>query len=207
MTHTLVTLDRDGTLIDFVRDPELGAVVTAFHPSHLRLLPGVVEGLRLLADRGCRFAIATNQPGAAKGEVPASAIERTHNALVALLAGRGVRIDAVEACLHHPTGGPGGDPSLVGACSCRKPAPGMLLRLAERFGVAPERCFHLGDTLADVEAAHAAGFRSGLLLAARCELCPLVGGGSGHESSCRHRATLTERSFEELAARVAAALD
>ena len=52
-----VLLDRDGTLIDFHRDAELGAVVSAFHPDQLRLLPGVVAGLAALRDAGFTLAI------------------------------------------------------------------------------------------------------------------------------------------------------
>ena len=38
----------------------------------------------------------------------------------------------------------------------------------------------LGDSAADVAAAHAAGMRAGLVLdTRRCELCPLKGGGGG----------------------------
>ena len=61
-----VVLDRDGTLIDFYRDPELGVVTPAFHPDHVRFLPGVIDGLSILRDAGYAFAIATNQPHAAK---------------------------------------------------------------------------------------------------------------------------------------------
>ncbi len=64
-----VILDRDGTLIDVVRDDETGTVSVAFHPDQLRLLPGVVEGLKLLAAAGYGFALATNQPGPAKGQI------------------------------------------------------------------------------------------------------------------------------------------
>lgn len=170
-------LDRDGTLIDFHRDAELGAVASAFHPSQIRLLPGVVEGLRALRQAGFVLGIATNQPGAAKGQIPRSAIEATNRALVRLLAEQGIEIAAVATCLHHPEGGPGGDASLVRACDCRKPAPGLLFELCRDLDVAPAHCWMLGDTAADVEAARRAGMRSGLLLdTRRCELCPLRGG-------------------------------
>ena len=65
----LVVFDRDGTLVDFHRDAELGVVTPAFHPSQLRFQPGAFAALRLLAAAGHRIAIATNQPGAAKGEL------------------------------------------------------------------------------------------------------------------------------------------
>ena len=167
-------LDRDGTLIDFHRDAELGAVVSAFHPDQIRLLPGVIEGLRALRDAGFILAIATNQPGAAKGQIPAAAITRTNAALVAILAREGISIAEVAVCGHHPEGGPGGDPTLVGPCACRKPAPGLLTDLARSLDLDVGASWMIGDTDADVLAAHRAGMRAGLLLDdRRCELCPL----------------------------------
>ncbi|WP_434048155.1 MULTISPECIES: HAD-IIIA family hydrolase [Sorangium] len=169
-------LDRDGTLIDVVRDPELGVVVTAFHPDQIRVLPGVLEGLRRLSDAGFLLAIATNQPGAAKGQVPWAAIERTNRALVDGLREAGVAIAALAACPHHPEGGPGGDPALIGPCACRKPMPGMLTSIARDLDLDVAASWMIGDAPSDVAAARAAGMRAGLLLdRRRCELCPLRG--------------------------------
>lgn len=172
----LAILDRDGTLIDLVRDEETGAIVTAFHPAQLRLLPGAVEGLRALAGAGFVLAIATNQPGPAKGQISRAAVARTNAALLALLEAQGVSIAAVEVCEHHPEGGPGGDPHLVRACDCRKPRPGMLRSLLARLGGDPARSWAIGDSPADIEAGRAAGLGTALLLPrSRCELCPLRG--------------------------------
>jgi D-glycero-D-manno-heptose 1,7-bisphosphate phosphatase len=169
-----IVLDRDGTLIDFVRDPELGSVVSAFHPDQLRIYPGVVEGLSALQNAGFALAIASNQPGPAKGQIPLAAVHRTNAALVDMLAARGVHIEAVEVCLHHPEGGPGGDPALATACDCRKPRPGMLLALAAKLGLDPKSSWMIGDAAVDVAAARAAGFRAGLVFdPGRCEMCPL----------------------------------
>jgi D-glycero-D-manno-heptose 1,7-bisphosphate phosphatase len=169
-------LDRDGTLIDFHRDAELGAVVSAFHPDQIRLLPGVIAGLHALRDAGFLLAIATNQPGAAKGQIPWAAIARTNDALVAQLAREGIVIAEVAVCGHHPEGGPGGDDALVRICDCRKPAPGLLLGLARSLDLDAAQSWMIGDSDADVGAAHRAGMRAGLLLdLRRCELCPLRG--------------------------------
>jgi D-glycero-D-manno-heptose 1,7-bisphosphate phosphatase len=180
MSRPVAILDRDGTLIDFVRDAELGVVTPAFHPSQLRLLPGALAGLEALRDAGFAIAIATNQPDAAKGLVPASAIERTNAALVARLEEAGVPIAGLAACLHHPEGGPGAEPALVRACGCRKPAPGLLVELCDRLDADVARSWMIGDTAADVGAARAAGLRAGLLFReGRCELCPLRGAPDG----------------------------
>ena len=169
-----VLLDRDGTLVDFVRDADLGVVTPAFHPRQLRLLPGVIAGLCRLQAAGFALAIATNQPGAAKGELPREAIARTNAALLDLLAGHGIVVAALEVCLHHPRGGASGDASLVTPCNCRKPAAGMLERIVGRLGLDRAGSFMIGDSAVDLAAARAAGLRPALLMQpGRCELCPL----------------------------------
>ena len=195
-------LDRDGTLIDFHRDAELGAVVSAFHPDQIRLLPGVVEGLHALAGAGFTLAIATNQPGAAKGQIPWGAIARTNDALVARLAREGITIAEVAVCAHHPEGGPGGDDALVRDCDCRKPLPGLLLGLARSLDLDAAQSWMIGDTDADVRAGHRAGMRAGLLLdLRRCELCPLRERGDRGEITPDRVAP----RFDELAAAIVAA--
>lgn len=175
-----VILDRDGTLIDVVRDEETGAIVTAFHPSQIRLLAGVVAGLKTLASAGYLLAIATNQPGPAKGQCSRDAVMRTNDALVSMLAHEGIIIAKVATCMHHPEGGPGGDPALIGACGCRKPKPGMLTDLITALDLDEATSWVIGDTTSDVEAGRAAGIRTALVFdTKRCELCPLRDGPAG----------------------------
>jgi D-glycero-D-manno-heptose 1,7-bisphosphate phosphatase len=172
-----IIVDRDGTLIALLREETSGLLSVAFHPDHLRLLPGVVAGLRALSAAGYVLCIATNQPGPAKGEFSRDAVERTHAALLSLLAGEGVPIASLHACLHHPTGGPGGDPALVGPCSCRKPEPGLLLAALKSAQLDPAQTWMVGDSPTDIQAAERAGLRSALVFSTgRCELCPLRGG-------------------------------
>ncbi len=160
-----VLLDRDGTLIEVLRDAETGLIYTAFHPDHLRMLPGTKEGLRLLQDAGFRLAIATNQPGIAKDQFPLAAIERTNQALVERLDSEGIHIEAVEMCPHSPQ---------VAPCDCRKPKPGLLLRLLERLGADAASSWMVGDADTDMEAGRNAGVHTALLFApGRCELCPI----------------------------------
>jgi D-glycero-D-manno-heptose 1,7-bisphosphate phosphatase len=191
-----VILDRDGTLIDVVRDEETGVISTAFHPDQVVILPGVVEALRALAEAGYVLAIATNQPGPAKGQFSAAAVQRTNEALVARLGAEGIRVAQLEVCMHHPVGGPGGDPALVGPCECRKPKPGMLETIARRLGLTPGHVWMVGDSAADVEAGAAAGMPTGLVFPSnRCELCPLRAGVDALGRRARptvHGATLLE---------------
>lgn len=188
-TRPGVILDRDGTLIDVVRDEETGTISVAFHPDHVRFLPGVLDGLKLLAAAGYGFAIATNQPGPAKGQISEAAVERTNRALVERLAAESIVIDALEVCLHHPS---------VSECECRKPKPGLLLNAIARAGFDPARTWMIGDSSSDVEAGHAAGVRSALLFVSnRCELCPLRDGPAV-------RAELVAPRFDDLAREIIA---
>jgi D-glycero-D-manno-heptose 1,7-bisphosphate phosphatase len=186
-------LDRDGTLIDVVRDEETGFVGVAFHPSHVRLLPGAVEGLLALRDAGFVFAIATNQPAPAKGQFSVEAVERTNTAVVERLAAEGIEVKSLQVCMHHPT---------VSPCTCRKPAPDLLTRAAADMGVAIGDCWMIGDSTSDVAAARAAGARSALVFdTRRCELCPLRNGPVGDLPDVRG-ATIAECAARILGAAV-----
>ena len=192
-TRTPVAIfDRDGTIIDVVRDEETGVISVAFHPAQLRLLGGAVDGMRTLQDAGYALAMATNQPGPAKGQMSVSTVERTNEALVRMLAGHGLRIAALEVCLHHPEGGAGGAPELVRVCDCRKPKPGMLQALMKRLDGDETRSWMIGDGAGDLEAGRAAGLKTALVFAKnRCELCPLREGPRALAPDV-HGATLLE---------------
>jgi D-glycero-D-manno-heptose 1,7-bisphosphate phosphatase len=185
-------LDRDGTIVDVVRDEETGTIGVAFHPDQLRLLPFALEGMRALRDAGFVLAMATNQPAPAKGQFSAAAVARTNDALVSMLASAGVPVAAVEVCMHHPQGGPGGDASLVGACDCRKPKPGMIVSLLAKVGADRATSWMIGDSESDVTAGRTAGVKTGLVFASnRCELCPLRDGPASLRPDA-HGVTLAE---------------
>jgi D-glycero-D-manno-heptose 1,7-bisphosphate phosphatase len=159
-----ILLDRDGTLIEPVKVPKTGELRSAFDPSEIQIMPGVIEGLRQLRDAGFVFALTTNQPGPAKGQASQRAVTRTNLALLSRLREHGIDFSAVEVCLHHPHGGPGGDASLIRDCDCRKPKPGLLERAIVAADLDRAQSFMVGDSLVDLVAGRAAGVRVGLVL-------------------------------------------
>jgi len=160
-------LDRDGVLVEILRDPELGVLYTAFEPDQLRPTRDAVGAVQNLRALGFECIVVSNQPGPAKGHFPLAQIDRMNARLRELF-----HLDAVYSCPHHPEGGPGGDPTLIRNCECRKPRPGMILQAARERGIDLAGSVLIGDSLDDVRAGKAAGVRTILLNGGRCELCP-----------------------------------
>jgi D-beta-D-heptose 7-phosphate kinase/D-beta-D-heptose 1-phosphate adenosyltransferase len=133
----LVLLDRDGTLI---RN-------SPFDPSTVELLPGVVEALRDLQAAGYRLCLVTNQQGIGLGYFGYHDFIEGNRKLLGLLGREGIAISKIYFCPH----------SLADSCDCRKPAPGLILRALREQNIAPDRCFVVGDSESDIEAAQSAG--------------------------------------------------
>ena len=148
----LVVIGRDGVLNRF--RSEHVAQADEWEP-----LPGALEAVARLNHAGWRVVIATNQPGLGTGLLDMSGLNAVHIRMNEMLARQGGRIDAVFICPHTAEDG----------CDCRKPAPGLLLKISERFGVELPTVLVLGDTLRDLQAAHAAGSEPHLVRTGRAE--------------------------------------
>ena len=154
MNSPAVFLDRDGVLNDLVPDPVSGLPESPLDPSDVLLLPGVVEALKRLRGAGYALVGVTNQPAAAKGLVTLERLNEVQARVVGLLAEQDVGFDRFAVCPHHPAGLV---PSLTRRCSCRKPAPGMLLDAIREVGLRADASWMVGDSDDDVAAGLAAG--------------------------------------------------
>ena len=131
----LVLFDRDGTLVrDFPYNGD---------PEWVRPVDGAKEALDRLRGRGVRVGVVSNQSGVARGLITRADVEACNARLEELLG----PFDVIRYCPHGPDDG----------CSCRKPAPGMVLDACAALSVDPARCVVVGDVAADVDAAMAAG--------------------------------------------------
>ena len=143
----LVVLDRDGTLNE---DPE-----DFLHgPGDWKPLPGAIEAVARLNHAGWRVVIASNQSGLGRGLFDVATLNDIHARMHKELALAGARIEAVFFCPHAPED----------HCDCRKPAPGLFLQIARRFGVPPGQMVAVGDSVRDAQAASAAGCEPHLVL-------------------------------------------
>ena len=146
----IVILGRDGVLNQYRE-----AHVTA--PEEWVPVPGALEAVSRINHAGWHTVVATNQAGIGRGMIDMAAVNSVHARMNQLLLAQGARVDAVFFCPHTPQDG----------CDCRKPRPGLLLEIGRRYGVDLARVPMVGDTLRDLQAAHAAGCEPHLVLSGR----------------------------------------
>lgn len=144
MKKAAIFLDRDGTL-----NVEKGHL---FRHEDWEWIPGAIEAIIKIKRMDFLAIVITNQAGVARGYYDESAIHDLHNNVNYLLGQSGTKIDAFYYCPHHPQYG-----AMV-ECSCRKPAPGLLLRAKADYDIDTKRSWFIGDKLSDIEA----GFRAGV---------------------------------------------
>jgi len=153
-------LDRDGVLNELVPNAVSGTPESPQSVADVRLIAGAAAAVRALARAGFVLVCVTNQPAAAKGEASVEQLRAVHERVISLLARQNARLDASRLCLHHPAGSAH---TLSRSCTCRKPAPGMLLDAAAELALDLRASWMIGDTDADVAAGHAAGCRTILI--------------------------------------------
>jgi histidinol-phosphate phosphatase family protein len=135
-------LDRDGTLNESVE--YLG------EPEKMKLLPGVVEGLKQLNELGYLTVLVTNQPGIGMGYFSREDFYRVNRVLLKAASAGGAKIHKIYFCPH----------SHAEECSCRKPKTGMIDLAFAELSIDKSRSVVIGDTTLDIKLAENAGLQS-----------------------------------------------
>ncbi|WER46508.1 D-glycero-beta-D-manno-heptose 1,7-bisphosphate 7-phosphatase [Cupriavidus sp. WKF15] len=147
MPPKFVILDRDGVInLDsdqFVKSADEWVPIE-----------GSLEAIAAMNQAGYRVVVASNQSGIGRGLFEMSALNAMHEKMYKALANLGGRVDAVFFCPH----------TAADACDCRKPKPGLLDQIGERFGIELKGVPIVGDSLRDLEAGVAVGCTPHLVL-------------------------------------------
>ncbi|MDC8786513.1 D-glycero-beta-D-manno-heptose 1,7-bisphosphate 7-phosphatase [Roseateles koreensis] len=136
----LVIMGRDGTINQY-REDHVKAI------EELQPLPGALEAVARLNHAGWHTVMATNQPGIGRGLLDMASLNAIHIRLNQMLAEKGGRLAAAFFCPHTPEE----------ECACRKPLPGLVHQIGERFGVDLSTVHMVGASLGDLQTAQAAG--------------------------------------------------
>jgi D-glycero-D-manno-heptose 1,7-bisphosphate phosphatase len=138
----VVLLDRDGVINK--KSPKADYVKNW---KEFKFLPGAIDGLVMLSERGYEIYIITNQPGVARGLMTKEDVDTIHANMRGELARHSVIINGIYVCFHGWDEG----------CECRKPKPGLLYQASREHFFDLTKAVMMGDDDRDGEAAKAAG--------------------------------------------------
>ncbi|MFX1305549.1 MAG: D-glycero-alpha-D-manno-heptose-1,7-bisphosphate 7-phosphatase [Promethearchaeota archaeon] len=127
-----IILDRDGTLIE---DKDYAYKIEDFE-----LLPGVIEGLRLLRNQFL-FFIVTNQSGIGRGYYTIQDFHSFNNHLLKTLKSEKINILKIYFCPHLKEDN----------CECRKPKTKFVDDIIDEFDIDIKRSWMIGDHPSDIE--------------------------------------------------------
>lgn len=137
---SLIILDRDGVINEdsdeYIKSPEEWIPIE-----------GSLEAIARLHHHGYRVVVVTNQSGVARGLFSIDTLMAIHSKMHQQINEAGGSIEAIFFCPHAP----------ANRCDCRKPKPGLLKQVEQRFGVSLRGVCAIGDSLRDIEAARAMG--------------------------------------------------
>lgn len=166
-----VILDRDGVInVDsehYIKTPDEWTPI-----------PNSLKAIALMNQKGYKIFVATNQSGLARGLYNEATLGAIHKKMTELIQAQGGHIEDIVYCPHGPNQG----------CECRKPQPGLLHQLQNRYELTLNTTPFVGDSFRDIEAGISAG-------------CPpiLVKTGNGRKTLAHHAKELTDvKVFEDL---------
>ena len=145
-------LDRDNTLIRC----EIGKYILKekdidFYVHNIEK----ISEISLSYDFVC---LLTNQPSISMGKISLKDLDRINSLLIKFCLSKGLKIDVVTFCPHHPHKGFQGEiPYLKKDCFCRKPNPGLFLEQAFFRNINLKESLMIGDSENDFFASMNAG--------------------------------------------------
>ena len=145
-----VFLDRDGVINRKLENDYVKSW------NEFQFLPGVIEAIKAINERGYLVIVVTNQRGIAKGLMTEKDLEEIHRRILKELKKhvedpvRGsAHIDDIFYCPHD----------ISDNCNCRKPKPGMLIQAQKKWDIDFAQSYIIGDSNSDIEAGQRVGCR------------------------------------------------
>jgi len=155
----LIILDRDGVINrdspEFIKSPDEWIAIE-----------GSMEAIAQLNQAGYTVVVATNQSGISRKLFDMETLNAIHHKMHTAAQHAGASIDAVFFCPHAADFN----------CDCRKPKPGMMRAIAERYNVDLKGVPVVGDSLRDLQAGFIAGCAPHLVLTGKGEATMAAGG-------------------------------
>ena len=135
-----IFLDRDNTLIH-----DDGHI---FEIEKFSWIDGATSALRRFHEANIPVFVVTNQGGIGRGIFSEDQMHQFNNHMIAAAQRAGGFITDIAFCPHHPLSP---DPEMAIACGCRKPEPGLIFNLAQKWKINLGASVMIGDRDSDVD--------------------------------------------------------
>lgn len=127
-------IDRDGTLIFEPQDTyQIDSV------KKLKILDGVIEGLKELKKQDYQLVMVTNQDGLGTSLFPKASFQEPQEKLLKIFEKEDIRFKEIFICPHLPSY----------KCGCRKPKIGLVKKLIDAEEINKNSSFVCGDRAGD----------------------------------------------------------
>ncbi len=127
-------LDRDGTLIFEPQD-----TFQIYSIEKLKVLDGVIKGLKELKRLGYELIMVTNQNGLGTASFPKANFEAPQKKMLGIFKENGIRFKQIFICPHF----------LSENCTCRKPKIGLVENFLSQNQIDKDKSFVCGDRSTD----------------------------------------------------------
>ena len=165
-------LDRDGVINELVFNDDIEQYDSPLKLDEIKIIPRVSEALRSLKNGDYRLIIISNQPAAAKGKIHLTDLYEINRKIIEILNQEGIHFDEIMICDHYPRKVCEDDYwGLVQNCNCRKPKPGLIMRVLEKYNIDLDKSFIIGDSYTDILLGKTLGINSVLVGEMKCEVC------------------------------------
>ena len=142
MLNKYAFLDRDGALI---YEPSKAETPKGEIPyqidsiKKLKILPGVIEGLKNLINEGFKLILVSNQDYLGTEIFPESKFEKPQKRMLQIFKDNGIEFEKIFICPHGPSAN----------CPCRKPKTGIVKKLLKNNKPDLKNSFMYGDRKSD----------------------------------------------------------
>jgi histidinol-phosphate phosphatase family protein len=154
----IILIDRDGVIN---KKAQRGEYISSWNT--FDWISDTRIAMKLLALKGFKFIVITNQAGIARGIVKPNELEKIHMNMKKELLIDGIEILDIYTCPHH----------WDEDCFCRKPNPGMLLNASKDWLLRLDKTLFIGDDYRDCIASYNAGCKS-ILIGEKSEMDKLL---------------------------------
>jgi len=154
MSTKFIFLDRDGVVN---KDPAGAGKDYVTSWEDFEFLPGALEALKNLTDKGYKIVIISNQAGVGKGLYTKEGLYEITGKMLDKIESAGGKVHSIQYCVHKTEDN----------CDCRKPKTGMFKNAAKGVEIDFSKTYFIGDSKRDIEAGNNVGCKTVLVLSGK----------------------------------------